>query len=185
MISFVNGPCLVNVRGNVASAIPSLTQLGLSEGDVVVTPNTRHRDINVNAWGPEIPVDLQFFLVDLHVTMTLVHFDRAVLDAVYNESVCGPSAIGQMGHAGQRMGNNQPRFAATNHYIGLNLTSPDGGIPWRFFFAYMTGPPYTFPLGTERALVVCNFRVIPYTQDPYGVAGTGAQNYQLWDYGSD
>ncbi len=181
---FVNGPCLVRVKGNVASGFSSLTELGLSEGDVVVTPNSRHRDINVNAWGPEIPADVQFFLADLHVTMTLVHFDRNVLDLVYNESVGGPALAGQMGRAGLRMGNNSARFSPTNHYVGLNLTSPDGGVPWRFFFAYLTGPPYSFPLGTERALVTLNWRVIPFTQDPYN-NGLGANNYQLWDFGQD
>lgn len=181
---FINGPCLVRVKGNVNSGFSSLTELGLSEGDVTVTPNTRHRDINVNAWGPEIPADLQFFLADLHVSMVLVHFDRTVLDLVYNESVGGPSAIGQMGRAGQRMGANSLRFAPNNHYIGLNLTSPDGGVPWRFFFAYMTGPPFSMPLGTERSLVPVSFRVIPYTLDPYN-NGLGATNYPLWDYSQD
>jgi len=184
---FINGETMVSVKGNINTTISSSTQLGLADGPITVTPDFRHRDINVDAWGnTEIPADVQVFLASVGVRITLIHFDRAVLDTVLAESLGGMNgAVGQMPRAGTLMGGNGlARFAAGNHYIGLNLSSPVGNKPWRFFYSYLTGPPVEFPLGTEKSVAVVNFRVIPYAADPWG-GGTGALGALLWDYNSD
>ena len=78
------------------------------------------------------------------------------------------------------MGGGWPRFNSNNHYIGLNIASPVGIEPWRFYFAYLANNPYEFPLGTEKSVVKLNWRIVPYTEDPWG-NGTGAQGTVLFD----
>lgn len=185
---FVNGETLVNVKGRSDSSIGSLSELGLADGPIVIRPNFRHRDITLDAWGSEVPAEVQFMLADVTVEMTLVHIDRDVLDTCILESMAGAPAIGQCRRAGALMGNNLARFAAGgatgNHYIGLNLSSPIGGKPWRFYFSYLTGPAMDHPVGTEKSLTRLTWRAIPYTTDPYG-SGSGAQTSPIWDHVAD
>lgn len=185
---FINGPALVEVKGNVNTAIASLSQLGLSDAAIPVSPRFHHKDINVDAWG-EAPADVQWMLGELTLRFTMIHVDLNVLEACVQEAMGGAAALGQFGRAGTRMGNNVARFAATNHYVGLNITSPDGNRPWRFFYAYLADNPFDWPLGTEKSVISVNFRVVPYVQDAYNGggagAGTGAQNYPLWDRNLD
>ena len=191
---YINGESMVAVKGTIGSQIigQGLTQLGLTDSPIVVTPNFKHKDINVNAWGSdEVPTDLQSFMSDCNVRMTLVHFDPNVLVECSQLSLnANPgSAFGTMPRTGLTMGGNAARFGVGNNYIGLNILSPIAGVPWRFLYAYLTGPPFTWPLGTERSLVTLNWRAICYTNDPFGggtaqpgtVAGTGSQGAILWD----
>lgn len=180
---FVNGETLVMVKGRSDSGIGTLSELGLSSDSIRITPQFRWLDVNADAWG-QAPFEMQFMLASLSVTMTLVHFDRTVLNYCITESMAGAPAIGQLPRAGARMGNNTARFSTTNHFISLNLTSPVGGIPWRFYTSFLTVNPLEFPLGTERSLVTLNWRVIPFTTDPYN-DGSGAQGTVLWDHVND
>jgi len=194
---YINGETLVLVKGNVLSGIPTLSQLGLADSPIVLSERYHHMDIEVDAWGRRVAPEIQTFLVDVFITMRLVHFDPAILDACWRESLAGAPAEGATSRAGARMGNNQPRFAAGNHFIGLNLTSPVGPQnipkPWRFLYAYMNDRPRIFPLGTERSLVDVSWRAIPATDDPYGggvmqpltTFGTGAQGAVIWDHTLD
>lgn len=185
---YINGETMVYVKGRSDSGIGTLQELGLSTGPVTVSFDFRHRDINVNAWGDEIPPEVQWMLAGANVSMNLVHYDPSILDICVMESMAGAPAIGQMRRAGARMGNNGVRFAAGgllgNHFIGLNLASPVAGKPWRFYFSYLTQSPIQYPLGTEKSVVTLNWRAIPYTTDPWG-GGTGAQGTPLWDHTLD
>lgn len=176
---YINGPALVQVKGNVNTAIAQLSQLGLSDGPIPVSPKLYHKDINVDAWG-ETPADVQWMLGELNLRFTLIHVDLAVLEACVQEAMGGAAALGQFAKAGTRMGGNNARFAAGNHYVGLNITSPDGARPWRFYYAYLADNPFDWPLGTEKSVISVNWRVVGYVQDPWG-GGQGAQNYTLWD----
>lgn len=180
----INGECLVQVKGAAGTSIATLQELGLAADPITVTLDFRHRDINVDAWGGEVPADVQVMLAGASVSMNLIHLDRDILDVCLRESQGGSSAIGRLKRAGARMGNNAARFAATNHYIGLNLTSPVQSKPWRFYFSYLTGPPVTVPLGTEKSVYQLNWRIIPYTRDPYNSA-SGAEDFQLYDHTLD
>lgn len=196
---FTSGECLVLVKGRSDSAIGGLTQLGLSQDPIQVRATFRHDDLIVDAQGSDVPVDVQGKLLEAQVTMNLIHVDPAVLEVCIAESTCGAGGFidGTTSRAGQRMGNNQPRFGPGgvngNHYIGLNLTAPqtgNPGLPWRFWYSYLTGPGITWPLGTEKSVIQLSWRCIPYTQDPYGgspaqpnsVFGTGAQGNIVWDH---
>lgn len=180
---FINGETMVAVKGNANSGFPGLTHLGLADGPIRVRLDFRHMDIQVDAWGGEIPADVQCKLAAATISMTLVHFDRNVLDDCLGQSMGGAS-VGTVSRAGRRMGGGNARFALNNFYIGLNLLSPVGAKPWRFYYTYLTGPPMEFPLGTERSIVALNWRAIPYTTDPWG-GGTGSTNAILWDHDTD
>ncbi len=192
---FINGESMVAVKSASNSAIASLTLLGLAEGPIIVSPEFYHKDANVDAWGGPIggPAEVQAFGIACKISMRLIHFDRQVLSACINLSVGLAPAEGSLARAGARMGGNAPRFAPGCNYIGLNIASPVGGVPWRFYYTYLTEPPFEFPLGAEKSVVACNWRAIAYTQDPWGgsasqpntVAGTGSYGALVWDHGAD
>lgn len=177
---WINGESLVAVKGPVGSLIGSITELGLTVDQIRITPDFRHKAINVDAWG-EAPPETQFMLATVGIQLDFIHFDRTILDECLRLSMAGAPAIGQLPRAGARMGNNSPRFSATNNYIGLNITSPVGNKPWRFFYTFMTNPPMQFPLGTEKSVVTTSWVAVPFTTDPYQ-GGLGAQGQALWDY---
>ena len=176
----INGETLVQVKGRTDSAIGSLSELGLADSPVVVSPTFFHSDINVDAWG-DAAAEVQVMLAEIRVTMSLIHFDRTVLEECVRLSQGYPSAEGRLARAGTRLGGNNARFAAGNNFVGLNLTSPIEGRPWRFYFAYLINPPFSWPVGTEKSSVSVTWRVIPYTQDPWQ-GGLGAGNQILYDH---
>lgn len=189
----VPGEAMVFVKGAQGTAIASLSQLGLAASEVRITPVFKKMDVNVNAWG-DAPVDVQHMLAEVLISMDLVHFDRTVLDECIRLSMGGGGAsLGEVNRAGALLGNNLARFASGNRYIGLNIASPVSAKPWRFYYAYLADNPAEFPVGVQRSIVSCNWRAIPYTNDPWGggtaqpntVAGTGALNAVIWDHTLD
>lgn len=187
---FINGPTLVGVKGSVSTALANLIGLGLSDMPIRVSFNGRHMDVNVDAYGGEIPMEIQYKLTDVVIAMTLMHVDMDVLRVCLAESMGGMGAAGDgvLPIPGARLGNNAALFAATNHYISLNISSPVGNLPWRFKHCYLMGNPLEIPLGTERSIITVAWRCIPYTTDPYAAGGTvggGTLNYPLWDHTLD
>ncbi len=172
------------VKGRSDSAIGALSQLGLSDTSIAIRLNFHHKDIPVDAYGATVP-ETQVMGGDATISMTLVHFDRAVLATCVQESLGGAPAEGLLQRAGSRMGNNLPRFGAGgllgNHYIGLNLTSVVAGIPWRFWYTFLANPPVEFPLGTEKSIVRLQWRAIGYTIDPWN-NGTGSLGQPIFDH---
>lgn len=182
---YVNGESMVQVKGAAGSAIANLSQLGLTDDAIKVTPAFKFQEVSLDAWGNQkVPNEIQFMLASLTIRMNLVHFDKDILNACLQESVGGASAFGTMKRAGTRLGNSAARFAATNHFIGVNITSPVAALPWRFLHCYMPDVPFEFPLGTERSIVPVTFVCIPYLADPWN-SGQGAEGVVLWDHGSD
>jgi len=191
---FTNGETMITVKGSSsAPLISTLQQLGLAASQVRISFDFKHEDVNANAWGKE-PFEIQFMLSEARITMDLIHFDMPVVQDCLRESMGGAAAQAVEGttpRAGSRLGNNSARFSATNHFVGLNISSPVGGagiagnvLPWRFYFAYLTGPPMEIPLGTEKSIVQLNWRAIPYTTDPWG-GGSGAQGNVWFDHTAD
>ena len=175
----INGPALVYVKGNVSCGISTLTELGLAADPIQVTYEFQHLDIQVNAWG-QVPPEVQTMGGAAHVSMTMVHFDDAVLDVCIRESLGGASAAGKLAAAGTRLGGGVARFAAGNHFIGLNVTGPVQGKPYRFLYSYLAGQPVSIPLGVERKLTRLTWRAIPYTTDPWN-GGLGQAGADVWD----
>lgn len=176
---YVNGEAMVYVKGMAGSLIANLSELGLADSQIPLTFRPIVEDVIVNAHG-RVGCDTQVFLEDCLITMNLVHFDPTILAECYRLSKGAPSAAGNVARAGTLLGAGLARFAAGNKFIGLNIASPVGSLPWRFFFAYMTGPAFSFPVGNDRTVTTVNWRAIPYQADPWG-GGLGAQNAPLWD----
>lgn len=181
---FINGESMCYVKGAGGSGIGNLTELGLAEGPIRVTLDFHHRPINLDAWGAEVPIDMQWMLAGANIAINFINFDRTILDICMIESMGGAPAIGQMQRAGPRLGGGNARFAQNNHFISLNIASPQASKPWRFYSTYMVGSPVDFPLGTEKSVVQTTWRAIPYAVDPWG-AGLGARGVVLWDYQLD
>lgn len=177
---FINGESLVKVKGGVNSGIATLSELGLADGPIRVSPELHHRPIQVDAAGGEVPPEEQYFCARARVSMTLVHFDRDVVDAVVRESMAGAAAIGQNARAGTRMGGGVARFAAGYHYVGVNILSPVGNKPWRFLHCRIDGSLDT-PLGTEKSTFTLNWVAIPYVVDPWN-NGNGMAGVAVWDH---
>lgn len=173
----VPGECLVLVKGNVASSIPTLSELGLSEGPIQVVPRYVHSPIVLDAHG-HVPVENQMMLCDAAISMALINYDNAVLQACLQEAAAGVAA-GTQPRAGTLMGGGVARFAVGNHYIGLNLTSPVMNFPYRFLYAMIMGSP-RFPMGTEKSVVQINFQAVAYMVDPWN-GGLGASGSVVWD----
>lgn len=184
----IPGPAMVFVKGRSDSAIGSLQQLGLSEGPIRVNLSSAYMDLHVNAHSAaNIPVDTQWMLATANVSMNLIHFDSAILQACIMESMGGAPTFGKLGQGGQRLGNGLPRFHPAggvagygNHYIGVNITAPVSALPYRFLFSYLTTQPFEFNMGTEKKIVVLNWRAIPYVQDPWN-SGLGSYGVTLFD----
>lgn len=173
----VPGECLVLVKGNVASSIPNLSELGLAEGPIQVVPRYVHSPIVLDAHGA-VPVEHQMMLCDAVVSMRLINYDNTVLQACLQEAAAGVTA-GTQPRAGTLMGGGVARFAAGNHYVGLNLTSPVMGFPYRFLYAMIDGQPQ-FPMGTEKSVVSLNWIAVAYMVDPWN-GGLGALGSVVWD----
>ena len=187
---FINGESLVLVKGRSDGPLGALTQLGLTEDPVRVSIEERHRPIIVNATG-EVEPETQFMGASATITMNLIHFDRTVIDYCLMESMGGApnNTPGQMARAGTTLGNGAARFAAGgpfvgNYYIGLNIASPVAGKPWRFYYTFLTGNPFSQGLGTEKSIIQLTWRAIPYVADPWN-NGVGLYGVPLYDFTSD
>ena len=176
----VAGEGLVQVK----NAAIALAQLGLTDSSITIHFNFHHFDIHVDAWGgvQGPPPEIQLMLADVTISMSLVHFDAAVLNSCISESMGGAATVGTVQRAGSRMGNDVALQAANNRFIQLGISAPISGAPWRFFAAYLTNNPLIFPVGAERSVAVCNWRAIPYPPggDPYN-SGSGAGGVAIWD----
>lgn len=175
---YVNGEAMVYVKGMAGSLIANLSELGLSDSQITMQFRPIFDDVIVNAHG-RVGTDIQVFLEDCAITMSLVNFDPVILNECYRLSKGGPNAAGNVARAGTLLGNGLARFAAGNKFIGLNIASPVGSIPYCFYFAYMTGPAFVYPVGNERTICTINWRAIPYLADPWN-GGAGATNTPLF-----
>lgn len=188
----VAGEVMVTVRGPAGSAIASTQQLGLASDSISLAFEFKKHEIQVDAWGKEIPPEIQTRLAAVTINMTLVHFDRAIMDECWRLSMggaagLGGSTVGTVARAGSRLANNANLFAATNNLITVGLSAPiQPTRTWKFPTCYMTAPPVSYPIGTEKTLVTTAFRAFPYPPggDPWQ-GGAGATNVVLWVMGED
>ena len=174
----INGECLVLVRGgaNIPLWANGAQQLGLAESNITITPRIKHKDINVDGYGPDVPADVMVNLADAMINMTLIHFDNTVLDVCIAESMGGLTQTqffglpvlyaGALPPAGTLMGGLNQLYASGNHFMSVTLTSPVLGFPYNFPACYLAEHPISYPLGTKRSAVKLNWRAIPYAVPP-------------------
>lgn len=183
---YLNGQCLVLVRGSTSSFLSDIDgeELGLTDGNgkVTILPNYKHKDVRYDDFGDEIPPEVLWNLVDVDISMTLVHFDSAILSACISESA-GGGIEGTLQGAGQPMGAGKPMYDPLNHYITLHLSSPGpANNPWRFKACYLARRPVVIPLSAERSLVQCIWRAIPYVPFSTGQSEMLSKGTVIWDH---
>lgn len=164
----VNGECLVYVKGNgalAAGSSPGYWELGLAQGPVRISPRINHLDVYADSFGPKVPPELLWQLAEVQVRMTLIHFDKDVLNACVVESMAG-GTLGDFVAMGTPMGAGQALYASGCHYIGMLLTSPVLNFPWAFNACVLTEQPIDWPLGVDASAVITNWRAIPYNPIP-------------------
>ena len=161
----VEGETLVQVKGHAnATTINTLQNLGVAADPIVVTIHSNIDDIITDPTGHMTPIDAQTMGGFATISMNLIHFDRAVLDACYAVSV-GGSSPGTMGRAGQIFGNGLVRLASGWLFVGMNLTAPVAGSGWNFK-ACRIADSHSWPLGTKKSIVNVTWKAIPYVADP-------------------
>lgn len=171
-----SGECLVSVKGCGALAVigsngatPKLWQLGLADTGIRIVPRFFHKDVIVDDFGPDVPAEVLVHLLDVTVHMNLIYYDTGVLESVMSESTggsvdnLGAPTPGTYVGAGTPMGGGVPLLTKGNHYISLNLTAPQNGIPWHFPSAYLYQTPVELPIGTTASVCKLVWRAIAYT----------------------
>jgi hypothetical protein len=152
----------------------------VADAPIVVGQKNSQDSVIVDPFGPSVPVDFQYNLSEMTVSMTLIYFDPAILEECVRLSQGGGSAVGTMPRAGTLMGGGAARFAAGNNFIGLNLSSPVESKPWRFYSAVI-GDALDWPLGTQRSSVRVVWRCIPYSVNIL----SGSAGALLFDHTAD
>lgn len=173
-VFYVAGEVLVQVKGATGGSLASLTNVGVAEGPVAISFQGKPDPILTDPTGKGVPIDYQTFGGMASISMTLIHFDKAILERMAILGM-GGTFPGTMGRAGQVMGNGAARFASTWLYFGMNLTSPVGS--GYNFKACLIDSQYTFPIGTERTATQVTIKAIPYVADP----ASGLNLAVLWD----
>lgn len=186
------------VRLRFSSSIPTSPkgptwELGLTLESIKVQPNFHHYDVKTDSFGPTIPADTLCYLADATIKFKLIHFDPVPLNYWLQESLAGAGQSGTvsviggaMPFAGSPMGGGIALYKPGNHYVGLGIVNQVGNAQWRFPATYLTAPPMIMPLGTEKSVVECHVRALPYV--PLGYEEGGGSNNPssigavLWDY---
>ena len=186
---FINGPTLVSVNIPLGSKV-AYKELGLTEKDVQINVRSHFYDVqcddygNGGPFGGQVPPEVLILPSDVIVKMSLIHFDRDVLDSCM-ASVGGLNgSIGNLIAAGTPMGldTGADVYSPTSRRgITLSVSSSVGfgNKPWEFFYAYLMEQPMEFPLGTKKSIVNLTWRAIP---GGVSVGDPISQGRQLWRY---
>lgn len=194
----IHGESLVTVRMLTPSSIgktPTTQELGLATDSIVVKYDYSFKDLKVNAWG-FVPPDTQNMGFVALITMSLIHWDEAVLTQCINNSLGGAPSYGTRSFAGATLGGGEAQFGGESLFsnflisLGVNNRGLYGrGIPapYRFLYTHLINPPTEIPIGTKTSVINLNWRAIPYTPDPYyyrqigGIEIVGGYNADVFD----
>jgi hypothetical protein len=187
----INGESLITVKGRQGSLLEDLQELGLTYTDVRIFPRFHHKDVLIDSYGPRMPADVISYGMEALIQMTLIHYDREVLNACLGESV-GIDTVqlevpdGRPSKGGTMLGGQKAFGSEDNHFISVTITSPVERHPWRFPTSYVTGEIMEIPLGTKATIIQIIWRAIPYQK----VSSSGdeeilPQNGKVWDHTAD
>lgn len=188
---FVNGESVVAVKAGAHVQSPvgmsgsATVLLGVAEGPIKVIPTYHQEGVHTDSMGTKMPVEIMSELAQVKILMTLIHFDRDILDVCVSEGLCGYDVADETSardKAGFLMGNNLSLLASGNHFMKMGIESHVAGKPWRFEAAYLDEQPYEFPLGTEVSKVLLTWRAISYVT--MGAGGVLTVQNPIWDYQS-
>jgi hypothetical protein len=175
---FTAGEVLVLVKGAAGSAIAGVQQLGYCESSPTWNPVYENLDVIINAYG-QTPAEVQTMGKTATLSIPLVYFDPAILDALCSESSAGAGSPGANSYAGKRMGGGGALYSSTCHFFSVCFTSPVAGKPFTFLACHLVGQPINFPVGAERSVVQVNLRAISYSPTPTSLAGVVCWNNSL------
>lgn len=190
---FPNSETMVYVQGAVGTDIEDVSELGLTDGPVRIKFLTKHKEIFVDDYGPDVPAELLGMASEARISMDLVHFDFLVLAECIKASYGGPpNEDGTMTGVGWPIGCGLPyspedpvdaRFV--NRYVRLSIATlvppGRGRLPWTFYSCVLTGEPVEIPLGVERSIFRVNWRAIPYSP-PADDGSISSNNAILFDH---
>lgn len=183
----IHGETMVYVKGGAhlslleGSPMTSRTELGLSTEQIIITPSYKKKDMIIDNYGPDVPIDVVAYMSECTIEMSLVHFDASILNICLGESNGGlmmdnllfdandepfrTANVGKAGKAGSLLGKGYDYFASGNNFISLTLKSvqpiPLGGTTIRFKTSYISDR-VVYPLGTKYTAVDLTWRAIPY-----------------------
>lgn len=181
-------------NSNVVLTPTDFFELGLTQDSTNITLNFAHQDVYTDDYSPGAPAEiLTGMFRDAIIDMTLVHYDDAVLETCLNLSI-GATTFGASGRPGTPMGKwkgvledgclfttlyLQPAIRFEISVLGVRDQQE---LPWRFFFAYLTGSA-RYPIGTEKSLVQLQWRAVPYYKptDPSSTTEISGRNAILFD----
>lgn len=169
MVQCTFSPAIPLADGS-SSGLVNVRDLGLTSEAISIVPNFHHQDIYNDSFGNQIPADTLCYLADCQINLKLVHYDDNVLGFYLRESLAGSNTVfglatlaGTMPSAGTPMGGGFPLYSSGNHYVGLTIHSTNPlQSDWIFPATYLTGPPISHPVGTERSITECKIRALPY-----------------------
>lgn len=184
---YVAGESMVYAKGPAGSLIATSQELGLADRPIRISLLGNHKDLNVDAWA-DMPTDVQWKLGEVRISMNLTYVDRDILKTCIQCAWGGATTYGTQNRAGVRLGNNLPRFNAGNYLIELNIAAPQGGMPWRFYTAYLQSPQLDTEVGTDRSPFNLQWRAFAYPGangsnpgDPWQ-GGLGAAGSIIFDH---
>lgn len=199
---YIFGECLVNAIGGAhlsghtgflpvityldedpSQARAVLAQLGLASDSISIKPKLFHKNIHVNDFGPDVPVNVMTQLQYVDISMTLIHYDSAVLETCWAEAV-GQRNTGsnvaylQAAGAGTLIGNGRRLYSSGNRFMTLNLVGAQADGVWQYPNCYLTSEPFVYPVGTKTSHVELNWRSIPYA--PFNANDVRSSGRPLW-----
>jgi hypothetical protein len=170
----VHGESLVSVKGAV---FDDLSELGLAEDFIRITPMLFHEDMFVDDFGLHVPADVLISMYYALVKMVLIHYDQDILDTCI--AACqGSLTAGVCGFSGT------PLFAA-GFGIRLNIKCMNER-PYRFYQAYLMDN-VDIPIGAKRTAAELTWCCLPLSVDSEFVAKEGyideivSPNSLIWD----
>lgn len=182
---FLNGPSVIRVKGGAHVTSPASMSgsnpvpLGVTEGDIMFNPRFLTKDIYCDKLGPMVPADVIRQLIDVRIRMTLVYFDRDVLDVCIQEAQADYDFNTAANNtAGRTLGGNHSLYASGCHYMSLCILSPTAGWPLRFMASYLEGQQQ-YPVSVTRSKVQLDWRAVAYMTADETIQNT------IWDYNAE
>lgn len=106
--------------GGVGKAYHLVNELGLATGPIKVSLIGRHSDMTINSYS-KVPVDVQFDFAEAKIDMQLVHYNPALLELCYNESMGGMITNYGVPAPGTPLGKGKVIYASGCNFLGLTL----------------------------------------------------------------
>lgn len=160
--------------GGADKAYHLVNELGLATGPIKVSLIAHHEGMMVDAFGPKTPADILFNYAEAKIDMQLIHYNPALLELCYNESMGGHVTNAGMTPPGTPLGGGNVLYGSGCHFLGLTLW-PATQARFDIDFALAGG----FALDAYLALLASLGLPAGTTAEDYAksLVGSGAWNF--------